>query len=153
MQPHKAVPLFSDKFLAITRLVLSKLESPDTTPLLLYILSRDLSIFSLDFFTGDRSAELGRSKSKEIFIFADSSGLLFNHTFGKTLREKSFSVKRSGNSDIVQCAILLFLSICRFPINRLLVLQFVIALNSILKTFVWMTEKPFPAFAPDAQSP
>jgi len=42
VQPHKAVPLFTDKFLAKARLILSKLKKPDTLPSLLYVLSRDL---------------------------------------------------------------------------------------------------------------
>ena len=45
VQPRKAVPHFTDKFLPIARLVLSKLKKPDTSPSLLYVLSRDLSFF------------------------------------------------------------------------------------------------------------
>ena len=44
---------------------------------------------SIDFFSGNRSSDLGRTKSKEVLLFPDSSGLLFNHTFGKTLRGNS----------------------------------------------------------------
>ena len=42
VQPRKVVPLFTDKFLAKARLILSKLKKPDTLPSLLYVLSRDL---------------------------------------------------------------------------------------------------------------
>lgn len=89
VQPRKAVPLFTNKFLAIARSILSKLRKPCTSPSLLYILSRDLSFFCIDFFSGNRSSDLGRTKSKEVLLFPDSSGLLFNHTFGKTLRGNS----------------------------------------------------------------
>lgn len=106
-----------DKFSAIARFILSKLENPCISPSLLYVLSRDLSFFSIDFFSGDRSSDLGRTKSREVLFFPDSSGLLFNHTFGKTLRGSSahsFSVRRCDNSII--CPVKnfqLYLSICR----------------------------------------
>ena len=96
---------------------MSKLKNPETSPSLLYVLSRDLSFFSIDFLTLNRSSDLGRSKSKEVLLFPDSSGLLFNHTFGKTLRGNSthsFSVKRSSNSEICRVRnFMLYLSICR----------------------------------------
>ena len=117
VQPRKAVPLFTNKFLAIARSILSKLRNPYTSPLLLYILSRDLSFFCIHFFSGNCSSDLGRTKSKEVLLFPDSSGLLFNHTFGKTLRGNSthsFSVRSSSNSDI--CPVrnfMLYLNICR----------------------------------------
>ena len=51
VQPRKAVPLFTNKFLVtIARSILSKLRKPYTLPSLLYILSRDLSFFCIDFF-------------------------------------------------------------------------------------------------------
>ena len=49
VQPRKAIPLFTDKFLAIARPILSKLRKPCTLPSLLYILSRDLSFSALIF--------------------------------------------------------------------------------------------------------
>lgn len=73
-----------NNFTAVARSFLSTLRVPKTSPMLLHILSKDLSVFSIDFFTGDRSLDLGRTESKEIHQFPDSSGLLFNHTFGKT---------------------------------------------------------------------
>ena len=117
VQPRKAVPLFTNKFLAIARSILSKLRKPYTSPSLLYILSRDLSFFCIEFFPGNPSSDLGRTKSKEVLLFPDSSGLLFNHTFGKTLRGNStlsFCVRSSSNSDI--CPVrnfMLYLNICR----------------------------------------
>ena len=109
IHPHKAVRLFTNKFLAIARSILFKLRKPCTSPSLLYILSRN--------FSGNRSSDLGRTKSKEVLLFPDSSGLLFNHTFGKTLRGNSthlFSVRSSSNSVI--CPVrnfMLYLNICR----------------------------------------
>ena len=52
-----------------------------------------------------------------MLLFPDSPGLLFNHTFGTTLRGNSthsFSVRSSSNSDI--CPVrnfMLYLNICR----------------------------------------
>jgi len=116
VQSRKAVPLFTNKFLTITHSILSKLRKPHTSPSLLYILRRDLSFFCVDFFSGNCSSDLGRTKSKEVLLFPSSPGLLFNHTFGKTLRGNSthsFSVRSSSNSDI--CPVrnfMLYLNIC-----------------------------------------
>ncbi|CAH3145974.1 unnamed protein product, partial [Pocillopora meandrina] len=68
-----------------------------------YLLGRDLSFFSVDFFAGDRSSDLGRTLGKELLYFPDKSGILFNHTFGKTLRGdalNTFSIRRCENLDI-----------------------------------------------------
>ena len=66
VQPRK---VFTDNFLAIARLILSKRKKPGTSPSLLYVLSRDLSFFCIAFFTGNRSLDLGRTKSKELLLF------------------------------------------------------------------------------------
>ena len=89
----------------------------EISPSIFYILSRDLSFFCIDFFSGNSSSDLERTKSKEVLLFPDSSGLLFNHTFVKTLRGNSthsFSVRSSSNSDI--CPVrnfMLYENICR----------------------------------------
>ena len=117
VQPRKAVPLFADKLVAIARHILAKLGEADTSPASLYILSRDLSFMSIDFFGGDRASDLGRAKSSEVLFFPDDSGLLVNHTFGKTLRgdsTHSFTVRRCDESLI--CPVVnfkIYLDICR----------------------------------------
>lgn len=74
VHPRKVVPLFVDKFAAIARSIPSRLKDLQSPPSLLYILSRNLSFFSIDFtFIGDRSSDLGRTKSREILIFPNSS--------------------------------------------------------------------------------
>lgn len=101
VQPHKAVPLFEDKLVRIAEHILSKLRNPNTSPNLLYVLSRDLAFFCIDFYAGDRSSDLGRAKSREVLYLPDFSGLLFKHTFGKTLRDgstHSFCVRVSRHS-------------------------------------------------------
>ena len=72
-----------------------KLQAPGISPRSLYLLSRDLC-----FFSGNRSSDLGSVLSREVLFFPQSSGILFNHTIGKTLRGDSintFAVKRCNN--------------------------------------------------------
>lgn len=89
-----------------------KLDNP---PIDLYLLGRDLCFFSVNFFAGDRLSDLGRTLGKE--YFPDKSGILFNHTFGKTLRGdalNTFSIRCCEKLDI--CPVYNFvqyMSICR----------------------------------------
>lgn len=86
VHPRKVVPLFVDKFVAIARSISSKLKDLQSPPSLLYILSRNLSFFSIDFiFIEDRSSDLGRTKSRQILIFPNSSGLFSTIPLGKCL--------------------------------------------------------------------
>ena len=97
--------------------ILSKLRNRNTPPHLLYVLSRDLAFFCTDSYAGDRSSDLGRSKSREVSYLPDFSGFLLNHTFGKTLRGGSthcFCVRASRHS--ILCPVSnfkLYLDICR----------------------------------------
>ena len=111
--PKKAVSLFLEKLQMIAQFILTQLQSPRISPISLYILSRDLYFFTTDFFSGDRSSDLGRVLSREVLYFSDSSGILFNHTFGKTLRGNSvntFAVRRCRNLVGVQSRILSVIS-------------------------------------------
>ena len=76
------------------------------SPLERYIISRDLALFCLDFYSGDRaSRDLGRVYTKEVLLLPEDQGLLFHHTFGKTLRGKDsknqFAVKRCPQDTMV----------------------------------------------------
>lgn len=66
--PKKAVPLFLEKLQLIAQFILTQLQSPRISPISLYIFSRDLCFFTTDFFSGDRSSDLGRVLSREIFF-------------------------------------------------------------------------------------
>ena len=70
-----------------------------------YIISRDLAFFSLDFYSGDRASDPGRVYTKEVLLLHEDQGLLFHHTFGKTLRGKDsknqFAVKRCPQDTVV----------------------------------------------------
>ncbi|KAJ7391187.1 hypothetical protein OS493_019318 [Desmophyllum pertusum] len=69
-----------------------------------YIVSRDLAFFCLDFNSGDRASDLGRVYTKEVLLLPEKQGLLFHHTFGKTLRGKYsniFTIKTCLHDSIV----------------------------------------------------
>ncbi|CAH3154482.1 unnamed protein product, partial [Porites lobata] len=59
----------------------------------------------LDFYSGDRATDLGRVYTKEVLLLPEDQGLLFHHTFGKTLRGKDsknqFAVKRCPQDTVV----------------------------------------------------
>ena len=117
VRPKKATPLFLDKLQQISQFIVSNMRKLDNSPIDLYLLGRDLCFFSVDFFAGDRSSDLGRTLGKELLYFPDKSGILFNHTFGKTLRGdalNTFSIRRCENLDI--CSVYNFeryMSICK----------------------------------------
>ena len=55
------------------------------------------------FFSGDRSSELGMVKTEEILRFPQDDGLLFNHAWGKTLRDCApnvFEIRRHLNPEL-----------------------------------------------------
>lgn len=69
----------------------------------MFVLLRDQAFFKTLFFSGDRPGDLSQVKTPEILRFPDNSGLLFNHVWGKTLRDGSsnlFAIRRNQNADI-----------------------------------------------------
>ena len=56
-------------------------------------------MFKFQFFAGDRATDVGLTMGQEMKLFPDNSGLLFNHTFGKTLRGDG----RSNTFILKQC--------------------------------------------------
>ena len=68
-----------------------------------YLSERDLAIFSLDFFTGDRGSELGRLKSSDALCPPYRKSYLINQVFGETLRGNQsnvFAVKPTPNCPV-----------------------------------------------------
>jgi hypothetical protein len=64
---------------------------------------RDLAYFQTLFFSGDRPGDLAQVRTNEILRFPNDDGLLFNHTWGKTLRgDKSnlFGIRRCSNTKL-----------------------------------------------------
>ena len=116
-RPKKAIPIFLGKLEKIAAYIFAQLSAPRVLPINLYTFSRDLCFFTLDFFSGDRSADLGRIMLREALFFPDKSGILFKQTFGKTLRgdgENAFAVRRFENN--ILCPVknfVRYLSLCR----------------------------------------
>ena len=76
-------------------------------PIRMYILSRDQAYFKTPFFSGDRLGDLGQVRTNEILRFPSDDGLMFNHTWGKTLRGDRwnlFGIKRCANIKICPVA-------------------------------------------------
>lgn len=100
----------------IAAYIFAQLSAPRVLLINLYTFSRNLCFFILDFFSEDRSANLGRIMLKETLFFPDNSGILFRQSFGKTLwgdGENVFAVHRCENN--VVCPVKNFvpyLSLC-----------------------------------------
>lgn len=116
-RPKKAIAIFLDKLEQLAVYILTQISTPRILPITLYTFSRDLCFFTLDFFSGDRSSDLGRIMLREALFFPDRSGILFRQSFGKTLRgdaQNAFAVRRCDNE--VLCPVKNFeryLSLCR----------------------------------------
>ena len=80
-------------------------------------LRKGLSLFCLDFYSGDRGSDLGRIFTKEIVCLSDGDGFLFRHTFGKTLRgggkNNTFMIKKCPDPKTCPVANLkLYVNLC-----------------------------------------
>ena len=93
VSPKQSVPIFLDKLWKLCQ-HLNHLAylSCDTAPLNRYIFARDLAFFCVDFFSGDRASDLGRTLTKEVLSLPDNQGFIFRQSVGKTLRGKDFHV-------------------------------------------------------------
>jgi hypothetical protein len=65
-------------------------------------LYRDQAWWKIQFFAGDRAGDLALVVAQEVKILTDGSGLVFQHTFGKTLRD---SKGKSNSFDIDICPV------------------------------------------------
>ena len=73
------------------------------SPIDRFIIARDQAYFKLAFFSGDRPGDLGQVKVPEILRFPNNDGFLFNHIWGKTLRDGDgnvFGVRRNPQTAI-----------------------------------------------------
>ena len=64
---------------------------------------RAQAFFKALFFSGDRGSDLGMVKTEEILRFPQDDGLLFNHVWGKTLRDGTsnvFGIRRHPNPEL-----------------------------------------------------
>ena len=87
VSPKQSVPIFLDKLWKLCQ-HLNHLAylSCDTAPLNRYIfaIARDLAFFCVDFFSGDRASDLGRTLTKEVLSLPDNQGFIFRQSVGKT---------------------------------------------------------------------
>ena len=105
--PKQATPFFFvDKLTQLSFRLDQKLASEDLSPTQRFIVARDQAYFKCVFFSGDRPGDLGRVKVPEILRFPNDDGFLFNHVWGKTLRdgdENVFGIRR--NPQLAICPI------------------------------------------------
>ena len=101
--PKQATPFFVDKLTQLAKHIDQRLQSPDTPLIQRFILARDQAYFKAVFFSGDRPADMGQTKVPEILRFPNDDGLLFNHIWGKTLRDGDtnvFGIRRNPQTAI-----------------------------------------------------
>jgi hypothetical protein len=99
--PKQAKPIFSAKIRQISEAVRDALAA-DIAPssASTFVMLRFRAMLVLDAHSLKRGAELGTTLTNGIVRFPDDSGLLFNYTWGKTLRSGSshiFGVARKPN--------------------------------------------------------
>ena len=87
--PKQATPLFLVKIVPLSRLIQGKMLLPGITASQLFVNARDAGFFKTLFFRGDRANDLTLVKTQEIMRFPQSDDLLFNHVWGKSLRDRS----------------------------------------------------------------
>ena len=103
--PKQATPLFLRISYFCCRDIWKelKMSSPSVTPTNLFILARDQAFFKALFFSSDRGNDLGLVQTQEIFRFPHDDGFLFNHVWGKTLRDGAsnmFGIRRHPNPSL-----------------------------------------------------
>ena len=104
--PHHAKassPPILAKIVASGPFLNRKIAAHSINPSGLFILARDQAFFKTLFFSGDRGSDLGMVKTEEILRFPQNNGLLFNHVWGKTLRDGAsnvFGIRRHLNPEV-----------------------------------------------------
>ena len=101
--PKQASPLFLNKLLLLSRHIQRQIERPDNSPLVSFTYARDAAFFKTLFFSGDRANDLTLVKTQDILRFPRDDGFLFNHVWGKTLRDGSsnlFGIRRHPNPSL-----------------------------------------------------
>ena len=86
MTTKQATPFFVDKLTRLAEHLQRSLGSAKSN-IERFIVARDQAYFNTAFFSGDRPSDLGQVKTPEILRFPNDYGLLFNHIWGKTLRD------------------------------------------------------------------
>ena len=101
--PKQATPLFLVKIVPLSHLIQGKMLLPGITASQLFVYARDAAFFKKLFFSGDRANDLTLVKTQEIMRFPQNDGLLFNHVWGKSLRDgcaNLFGIRRHSDSSL-----------------------------------------------------
>ena len=100
----QAFPFFVDKLVAqLSDYIDRNLRSFNITPTQRLVLVRDQAYFKAVFFSGDRPGDMGLVKVPEILRFPNDDGFLFNHVWGKPMRDGDnnvFGIKRNPQTKI-----------------------------------------------------
>ena len=105
--PKQATPFFLDKLVQLAQHLDRQLSSSTISPIQRFILARDQAYFKAIFFSGDRPGDLGQVTVPEILRFPNDDGFLFNHIWGKTLRDGDanvFGIRRNPNTTLCPVA-------------------------------------------------
>ena len=100
--PKQATPFFVSKLTQLAEHLQTALHNAKTN-LDRFILARDYAYFTTTFFSGDRPGDLGQLKVPGILRFPNDDGFLFNHVWGKTLRDGDqnvFGIRRNPHTVI-----------------------------------------------------
>lgn len=89
--PKQATPFFVNKLTQLSSYLEHELQS-SKSPIQRFIIARDQAYLKTAFFSGDRPGDLRQVKVPEILRFPNDDGLLFNHVWGKTLRDGDSNV-------------------------------------------------------------
>ena len=104
--PKQATPFFLDKLTQLAQHLDHALAAPDTSLIQQFLLARDQAYFKAVFFSGDRPGDMGQVQVPEILRFPNDDGFLFNHVWGKTLRDGDsnvFGIRRNPHTTV--CAV------------------------------------------------
>lgn len=99
--PRQATPFFIDNLTHFSRHIDRKLQE-SSQPIQRFRIARDQTYFKMAFFSGDWPGDLGHDKVPEMLRFPND-GFLFNHMWGKTLRdgdENVFRIRRNSQQVI-----------------------------------------------------
>jgi len=97
--PKQAKPIFLNKVKGICSFIDREIRSIGLSVREKYVLYKDQAWMKLQFFAGDRASDLSVTVAQEVKVLNDNTGLVFQHTFGKTLRgdkgkNNTFVIKR-----------------------------------------------------------
>ena len=103
MTQKQASPFFVDTLTKKSDHIDRNLRSLYITPTQRFIRARDQAYFKAAVFSGDKLEDMGQVKVPEILRFSNADGFLFNHLWGKTLRDGDgnvFGIKRNSQAKI-----------------------------------------------------